>query len=172
MIWFTSDQHFHHDKIIGYCNRPFSRTRDMDNTIIHRYNSKVEDEDTVYFLGDLFDLQFGRNFHIVERVINKLKGNKHLILGSHDYLEPFEYVEAGFISVHTSLEVEGMILNHDPAVSCIDRDKIFLCGHVHTLFKTKVNVINVGVDVWNFYPVSLQEIMILKNSMKEERTSE
>ena len=172
MIFFTADSHFHHDKIIQYCNRPFKHTRDMDNTMLYRYNSRVTDDDEVYFIGDLFDLQLGKNLHIVERMINKLKGRKHLILGSHDYLKPFEYVDAGFTSVHTSLEVEGMILNHDPAVSCIDRSKVFLCGHVHTLFKTQLNVINVGVDMWNFFPVSLTQIVELRNNELKFEPSE
>ena len=163
MIFFTSDQHYHHDRIIEYCNRPFKHTRDMDNTILHRYNSRVTDDDVVYFIGDLFDLQLGKNLYIVERMINKLKGTKILILGSHDFLKPFEYVELGFQSVHTSLQVMDFILVHDPAVSCIDRSKPFLCGHVHTLFKVQKNVINVGVDVWNFFPVSLTQIVELRN---------
>ena len=130
----------------------------MDNTIIARYNSRVQDDDTVYFIGDLFDLQLGKNFSIVERLVNKLKGRKILILGSHDYLEPFKYVEAGFESVHTSLQVGEFILVHDPAVSCVNRNMTFLCGHVHDLFRVRLNVVNIGVDMWNFFPVSEEEI--------------
>jgi calcineurin-like phosphoesterase family protein len=166
MNWYTADQHYHHDKIIGYCKRPFPHTREMDNVILSRYNSRVQDGDTVYFLGDLFDLQLGKNFSIVERMINKLKGRKILILGSHDYLEPFKYVEAGFESVHTFLRVGDFGLVHDPAVSCVDRSMIFLCGHVHELFKVQKNVINVGVDVWNFFPVSEDQIMQIKDECK------
>jgi calcineurin-like phosphoesterase family protein len=138
----------------------------MDNTIVARYNSRVQDGDTVYILGDLFDLQLGKNFSIVERLVNKLKGRKILILGSHDYLKPFEYVEAGFESVHTFLQVGNFGLVHDPAVSCVNRSMIFLCGHVHDLFKVQMNVINVGVDVWNFFPVSEDQIMQIKDECK------
>ena len=165
MNWFTADPHYHHDKIIKYCKRPFLHTREMDNTMVARYNSRVQDDDTVYFIGDLFDLQLGKIFPIVEKMVNKLKGRKILILGSHDYLEPFKYVEAGFESVHTSLQVGEFILVHDPAVSCIDRTRVFLCGHVHELFKVQKNVINVGVDVWNFFPVSLPQIEELKKEL-------
>ena len=34
-----------------------------------------------------------------------------------------------------------------------------LCGHVHTKWKTIHHMINVGVDVWNFQPVSIVEIL-------------
>lgn len=158
MVYRRPTLNFHHDRVIEYCKRPFKHTREMDNTIIARYNSRVQDDDTVYFIGDLFDLQLGKNFSIVERLVNKLKGRKILILGSHDYLEPFKYVEAGFESVHTSLQVGEFILVHDPAVSCVNRNMTFLCGHVHDLFRVRLNVVNIGVDMWNFFPVSEEEI--------------
>ena len=130
--------------------------------MVARYNSVVHHNDTVYFIGDLFDLKLGKSQYLVEQMINRLKGRKILILGSHDYLKPFEYVELGFESVHTSLQVGEFVLVHDPAVSVVARSKVFLCGHVHTLFDIKENVINVGVDVHNFYPVSEEQIMKLK----------
>jgi calcineurin-like phosphoesterase family protein len=45
--------------------------------------------------------------------------------------------------------------------------KLNLVGHVHTLWKSRPDIkfgektilINVGVDVWDFYPVSLNEIL-------------
>jgi len=162
MIWYTADPHYHHDRIIEYCRRPFQHVREMDNVMLHRYNSRVQDGDTVYFIGDLFDLQLGKNFSIVEKMVNRLKGRKILILGSHDYLDPFKYIEAGFESAHTSLKVGEFVLVHDPAVSCVNRSMIFLCGHVHELFKVQMNVINVGVDVWDFFPVSEDQIMQIK----------
>lgn len=35
----------------------------------------------------------------------------------------------------------------------------FLCGHVHEAWRRKKNVINVGVDVWDFRPVTLKELI-------------
>ena len=48
-----------------------------------------------------------------------------------------------------------------------------LCGHVHRAWKTKEQKmqgynavsINVGVDVWNYYPVSLNEIIEVYNKV-------
>jgi calcineurin-like phosphoesterase family protein len=40
----------------------------------------------------------------------------------------------------------------------IDDGRWLLCGHVHNRWKKQGRSINVGVDVWNFYPVSLEEI--------------
>jgi len=158
MIWFTSDQHFYHDRIIEYCKRPFKDSIEMNNEIIKRYNSVVKDEDIVYHIGDFTLLDKEDNYRKISRIVSQLKGIKYLILGNHDDFRPFTCVKMGFVSVHTSLEKEGYVMVHDPAASCIDRNKTFLCGHIHELFKIQKNVYNVGVDVQNFYPVSIEQI--------------
>jgi calcineurin-like phosphoesterase family protein len=113
----------------------------------------------VYILGDL---TLEKDKEPIRRLLDKLNGKKHLILGNHDYLNPHVYVDIGFHSVHTSLEIEvngyPLCLVHDPALSQLDRTKYFLCGHIHDLFKKQKNCINVGVDVWDYYPVSIHQI--------------
>ena len=52
MIFFTSDQHFCHTKIITMCNRPFAGIDEMNGTLIANWNSAVSDADEVYILGD------------------------------------------------------------------------------------------------------------------------
>lgn len=161
-IWFTADWHIHHENIIRYCGRPFSNARHMMNVILKNYNRLVSEDDTIYFLGDL-TMQGAAYKNAIEQLVSKMKGQKHLILGNHDKLSPFDYVDIGFVSVHTALEIcpngHDFVLVHDPALSAVDRTRNFLCGHVHELFKRQKNVLNVGVDVWNFKPVSLGEVI-------------
>ena len=161
MIYFTADTHYGHGDIIPICKRPFKSINEMNKTMIRNYNSVVNEEDTCYFLGDFV---FPQNIELVKRTLSKLKGTKHLILGNHDNLKPFDYIEYGFTSVHTSFEIQlsnlKIILVHDPALSCIDRESTFLGGHVHDLFKEMQNFINVGVDVRKFSPISLTDIII------------
>lgn len=130
----------------------------MDKDLIYKYNEVVANNDTVYFLGDVSL----KKRDTVESVMSKLKGDKHLILGNHDLLKPFTYVELGFSTVHTYLEItcDGihLCLTHDPAISQINRAKTFLCGHIHDLFTIHRNCINVGVDVWGYRPVSFTQI--------------
>ena len=134
----------------------------MNKTIIKNHNELVSNDDTVYHIGD-FTMISPWDWSRIEKILDNLNGNHHLILGNHDRQKPFDLVEAGFISVHTSMELiyenRKFILIHDPAASCINRDIPFLCGHIHNLFKIQKNVINVGVDVWDFKPVSIETII-------------
>lgn len=156
MIYFTADEHYDDINIITYCNRPFKTVEDMNKRLIYKHNLTVNDDDTVYHIGD-FSLN-KHNLHIVKL----LKGKHHLILGNHDKLIPWEYVDKGFLTVHTTLEINteygNFILGHDPSLSIINKKWRFLCGHVHDLFVKIKNTVNVGVDVWSYKPVSLNEI--------------
>ena len=154
-MWFTSDQHFFHHNVLEYCKRPFKSAHEMNETIIANYNALVSPSDTVYMLGDLGILNSSA-LPKLESVIQRLNGNKHLILGNHDMYKPFTYVRMGFVSVHTSLEVEGFYLAHEPAVH---KSGPVLCGHVHEKWLRQANVVNVGVDVWDFKPVHLAELV-------------
>lgn len=157
--FYTADQHFGHENMIDYANRPFKRVGQMDHALIAKYREVVKPEDTVYFLGDLTirGPQYKAN---LEYIVDQLPGRKLLILGNHDRHDPFTYVEVGFESVHTSLDIGEYILVHDPAIATVMDDRKWLCGHVHTVFKMakKYTILNVGVDQWAFYPVSEVEV--------------
>lgn len=167
MIWFTADHHFSHDNIIKYTDRPFRNSREMDKELITRYNSVVGNNDTVFFLGD-FSLRPEHQYQWYRATLKKLKGNKILVLGNHDRLRPSGYVRAGFMSVHTRLHIKikgiRIVLTHDPAEANMFSDRIVLCGHIHNLFTLQKNAINVGVDRWDYYPVSWEQI---ENSVGE-----
>lgn len=47
--------------------------------------------------------------------------------------------------------------------------KWLLHGHVHCSWKTKGMMINVGVDVWDFKPVSMEQIMEIVKKMKKTK---
>lgn len=163
--WFTADPHFSHNNIIRYTDRPFKNHKEMDNVLIKNINDLVSPQDVVYYIGD-FSMLSGSRWQHIEKIVSKINGQKVLILGNHDALTPFKYIELGFHSVHTSLSIqlEGykFIMNHDPSAYCmIPKDCIFLCGHIHNLFKILPDkrTINVGVDVWDYKPVSLETII-------------
>jgi calcineurin-like phosphoesterase family protein len=79
-IWFCADLHHSHDKIVNICGRPCSIPQHEEWLIKEVFNKYVQKRDTVYILGDL---SFARKPD-ADRFIDRLNGNKFLILGNHD----------------------------------------------------------------------------------------
>lgn len=157
---FTADPHYFHKNIIKYCNRPFHDVPHMNHIMIERHNKVVGKDDDIYFLGDVAFC----SKHLLKEVLSQLNGKKHLIRGNHDELNPQEYIEIGFESVAPIMtlkleEVGAVCLAHDPSHSIMVREVPWLVGHLHDMFKQFGNCINVGVDVWDFYPVSEAQIV-------------
>lgn len=164
--YWTADEHYGHDMIIEHCKRPFKNNQLMTREIIKRHNSVVTEDDTVYHLGD-FAMAGPDRATYVEQLLRRLNGTHILILGNHDRITPMALVDVGFQSVHTSLSIEIgkylVVMAHDPSIWNVIADKkvLFLCGHIHNLFKSisEKQIINVGVDVWDFYPISFVQIL-------------
>jgi len=142
----------------------FHTINNMGRIIKDNINAVVTPTDILYIIGDLSWLK-SEHKHTLGKYLEKVNGTKHLILGNHDYMNAFDYEEIGVTSIHTSLIVNNRILCHDPAKSCVDRTKTWIVGHVHTLFKICRNCINVGVDVWDFKPVSETEVENMEKSL-------
>lgn len=170
--WFTADHHFSHANVIKYSNRPFASVEEMDEAMVQRYNSVVADDDLVYVLGD-----FSMSGSHIWRA-RQLKGRKILVPGNHDKChQRFKrwhesekmYTRAGFEQVlHGTVRCilsNGMdvYLNHFPYDNKDERfqqylphddgETYLLHGHVHTAFKARGRQLNVGVDVYDFFPV-------------------
>lgn len=172
-VFFTSDTHFGHTRIIEFCNRPFGSTEEMNEAMIANWNSVVGPDDHVFHLGD-FALGGAETW---KEVLPRLNGHIHLILGNHD-LKNFrqgyaEYFEEVTMQKYIQVNEKSVYLNHAP----------FLCyggtyreepvwqffGHVHSgprchgedsdrlqyLFGSQYDV---GVDNNEFKPVSFAEI--------------
>lgn len=164
MIWFTSDWHLDNENVIKYCQRPFKNKGRMNHAILSNYRNIVKESDTVYFIGDL-SFRGSDNLNWYINTFGKLPGTKHLILGNHDRLTVWQYEDAGFMTIHSSLHLEllDLYLVHDPAKTLVLKDKVWICGHLHNIVGKIIarNIFNVCVDVWDFKPVSLDSIMEL-----------
>jgi calcineurin-like phosphoesterase family protein len=175
-IWFTSDQHFGHDNIIKYCNRPFSSVDEMNRILIQNYNSVVNFDDTVYFIGDVGFMQVDQLLAILSR----LNGNKILIFGNHDKVIRGAYgaFSKVFGSMHEYLEVKAdkqkFILCHYPMLSWngSGRGNIMLHGHCHGTANyghiKDMKILDVGVDCHNYFPVSQDDVLRTMNKRKLE----
>lgn len=169
-LFSTADQHWHHARIIEYCQRPFSNVEEMDEKLITNWNNVVGDDDIVFHLGDF--AKGGSSEW--SRLLQRLKGKIYLILGNHDLKTigaSFSRLEGAAMQMIINVDGQRIYLNHYP----------FLCyggaypniwqlfAHVHTcpakagidfsrlsmLFPTQYDV---GVDNNNFTPVSYGQI--------------
>jgi len=163
-IWFTADEHYYHSNIIGKEafggrreGRPFKSVDQMNKTIIKNHNEVVAKEDVTYHLGDF---AFIRHWKDAAHILKSLNGRHILILGNHDFIPAFDFVEMGFESVHTSMKLGIWTLIHDPAVAGVLTEHKFIHGHTHGLgLRLGANSYCVSVEMHNYYPVPLTTIM-------------
>lgn len=193
MIFYTADTHFGHANIIKYCSRPFADTEEMDAALIERWNAVVQDTDDVFVLGDVILGNFKAGIEKVKQLKgNKflIPGNHDRIFsGEGRKALPYfpVYEEAGFhiLSEYTTLPVGAhmVLASHFPyAGDSQDKDRYvdrrpvnegewLLHGHVHEKWKINASrangkMINVGVDVWGFKPVSEDEILAIMDTVR------
>lgn len=177
-VWFTADTHFGHEGIIRHCNRPFSTVEEMDEALIEKWNSVVTKRDTVYHLGDV---GLGRDTHTLN-CVSRLNGRKILIWGNHDSVHPrhrkamarqqtwARFFVAQSMMAQVRIGGKDVLLSHFPyAGDHSDNDRFtqwrprnegtfLLHGHVHTEWILNEGMINVGVDVHGYRPISLDEV--------------
>lgn len=174
MIYFTSDLHMNNTNVIRYCNRPFADAAEMNEALIDNWNSVVTMEDDVWVLGDFI---MGQADTILD-ILPCLNGNTiHLVPGNHDTPKKMEiYAEYPRVKIEQNLsqfyyKEYLFLLCHYPIV-CNDYlhymlknnpKTITLFGHVHDVMPHKCfehgSAFNVGADVTNFTPVSIEQII-------------
>lgn len=176
MNFFTSDPHYGHEKIIGYCDRPFSDLLEMRHELVRRWNLLVKPSDTVYVLGD-FALYLRKAE--VEELLAELNGTKHLRKGNHDHRDTYKAVGWASTDGYSELGFSNgwnVHLLHDPnRVDLYNPDAvgIVLHGHLHggKGLRERPQVhphrvfLDVGVDVdfHDYSPISEPEIIHLIN---------
>jgi calcineurin-like phosphoesterase family protein len=173
--WFTSDTHFGHANIIRYCDRLFKSVEHMNDALIRNWNQRVKPADTVLVLGDFCFRNTpggkeGEGFlNRADFYASKLNGNKVFIRGSHDSNNS---LNTKITSLVINMCGHEMFCVHDPK-DAHGEYQINLVGHVHGYWKVKkmygINsyMVNVGVDVWKFMPVNMQEILARLQEFKK-----
>ncbi len=172
MIWFTSDLHFGHAKIIDLSARPFSSVERMNQELIKEINACVAPRDDLYILGD-FSWRIGREeaaalrSKIVCQRVHLLRGNhdKNWAIDKRGVPNPF-IVEPPI----AALKIDGreLVMSHYPMIEWqgMGHASIHLHGHIHAT--REYNELNrragllrydVGVDANGYRPVSCKQIM-------------
>lgn len=178
-LFFISDHHFAHARIIQYSARPFEHVKAMDRAMIQRWNDAVGPEDTVYHLGD-FTLS-GRK--AARKYFAQLHGHIKVLAQPwhHDckwlpealgpcaeltsasgfpvellppmvVLELEDYAEGG--------HAKALVLCHYPLASWDRRHygAWHLFGHCHGTHANGGKSFDIGVDCTDFTPWSLEQV--------------
>lgn len=162
-VFYTSDMHFGHERIVELCYRPYGSVEEMNDALVYNWNQMVAPADTVWVLGDVAIGSKGL------ANVSRLNGTKILVAGNHDSCwekhkrwrrAVREYMEAGFSIIHTEGYATGYALGsggekvnitHLPYRGTGDHTlteryseerleddgKTLLCGHVHEAWQTK-----------------------------------
>ena len=169
-VFFTSDTHFGHAGALSLYRRPFASVAEMNRAMMARWNETVGPDDEVWHLGD-FALRVTPAE--TEELLAALHGNKHLVAGNND--PPATTGLAAWASVEPYAEqvVAGtlVVLCHYPFRSWhgMAKGAVNLHGHSHGRMKQPLpRQFDVGVDVWDFRPVELDQIL---NSRRRTRAT-
>lgn len=197
--YFTADTHFNHEAIIKYCNRPFKDRFQMNEVLVDRINSRVKSDDLLYFLGDWCYKNKDENWKFWKDTINAniifVQGNHDIpnkvktdivqillrksgisINLIHDPIYANPYYELNLCGhVHEKFRFIDFESYYQRLSENIVDDKRWVSkrdwfvNKWKTADKTKTFIINVGVDVNNFYPFSFDEIMSIYSVWKNGR---
>ena len=156
--WFTADTHFGHANIIKYCNRPFADTAEMDGAMVANWNAVVQPDDDVWHLGDFAF----RSMKAPQSYLERLTGRKHLIWGNHDSQQARSAPGWTSSQAMAEITVDGvrLVLLHY-AMRVWPKShygSLHFYGHSHGNLPGDRQSCDVGVDCWDYRPVTLAEI--------------
>jgi len=176
---FYSDPHYGHRNISKYACRPFVSVHQMNEELITRYNDTVGENDFCLWFGDAYFMPK----EAAKTMLGRLNGRKAIIKGNHDKHSGRWFLGIGFSYVfegpiHLTIAGRAARASHYPYITTIKdmphhkyRDRypmpikgeILLHGHIHKSYKMYENQIHVGVDAWDYRPVSVKQIEDLIN---------
>lgn len=150
-IWFISDTHFGHTKIIPWAKRPFETVEEMDQCLADNWADRIGEPDLVYHLGDVTWTDHGL------RLFDKLPGTKRLILGNHDDAKKLASMVQK-IELFRRFREQGFICSHMPMFPEKGREPVNVHGHVHATDIDHPAYLNISVEKTDYRPLHLDEL--------------
>lgn len=157
-VYFISDLHLGHKNIMTFGQRHHDSMEDMHIAMLEQWNAKVrKHSDIVWVLGDVC-------MDIKEMYwLDKMNGEKRLILGNHDNFDWGVYAKhfSKVMAFHKAYK--GLVLTHIPIhpKEMENRNwEVNVHGHIHHKEKNILGdkYINVNVDIVGYAPLSLEEV--------------
>src|SRR4051794_35467534 len=156
-VFFTSDTHFGDHRVLNIRPRPFGSVSEMNETLIERWNGRVNSEDEVWHLGD-----FASSVKVAQALLARLNGRKHLVTGNIDS-RGLRDLNWASVQAYPELMLDGrmLVLCHYPfrTWNKMHRGSVNLHGHSHGRLTPLKQQFDVGVDAQGFQPVLLSELL-------------
>ncbi len=118
MRYYIADLHFYHENLNAHMDcRGFENAETMNEYMIAKWNGRVRENDEVVILGDF---SISPNGSEVNRILERLRGRKYLIIGNHDrrYLESRKFDRSHFEWIKDYEELRDnkrkVVLSHYP----------------------------------------------------------
>lgn len=173
-VFVTSDLHLNHRAVIKYGERPFKNVGEMNSRLLELYNDTVNDNDIVYFIGDVL---FYRGKNSIE-ILKEFKGDKRLVAGNHDF-QHLRHLIHYFNEVNTYREIKyrgnDIVMMHFPLASWNKGHygSYHLHGHIHSTREANMartdRRYDVGVEANDYRPVLLDDIIDLLSTRSVAR---
>jgi calcineurin-like phosphoesterase family protein len=158
-VFFTADTHFGHGGALGRFRRPFASVADMDEALIARWNETVGAGDEVWHLGDF---AYRVKPQRMAELLARLHGAKHLVPGNNDGGDTLAFPGWASVQPYVELVLDGvpLVLCHYPfrTWNGMYKGAWNLHGHSHGALAGLTRQVDVGVDVWDYRPVTLETI--------------
>jgi calcineurin-like phosphoesterase family protein len=159
-VFFTSDTHFGHGGALGLYHRPFASVALMNEALVAHWNETVGAADEIWHLGDFAIRQSAA---VVADLLARLHGQKHLVTGNNDVEATTGQPAWASVQPYAEMTVDGvfLVLCHYPFRSWrqMNKGSLDLHGHCHGRLKPQPRQFDVGVDTWDFRPVTLPQIL-------------
>lgn len=142
----------------------------MNETIISNWNNTVATNDIIYLLGDV---SFEKDKTKLDSMLSQLNGEKHIIWGNHDTMLRSTKWQHHFKSAADLCRIwvppesnngvgQGITLCHYALRTWQNSHwgEWSLHGHSHGTLPDDPHILScdIGVDVWNFTPVSMEQL--------------
>lgn len=183
-LFFTSDEHIDHQRIIELAGRPFVSLDEMKQTIITNHNKKVPNGRgylTVH-VGDWF----WHSMTMEEAIdyINQLHGRHAFLFGNHDeFIEKYRHHFATTLDFIVGENKAGgaKVFNCDKMSITVDhfahrvwqgshKGHGHVYGHSHNALPGLGRSFDIGVDGNNFTPWAIEEVVAKLRTLKPHHT--
>ena len=176
----TSDEHYGHENIIKYCNRPYATAHEGIDFMIARHNSVVPRNKNVVTLhaGDMFWNSLTQKE--AEDILYQLNGSHAFLYGNHDELmEESPWLRSQFLFCKGENKVGGAhIINHQNKKLLVShfahrvwershKGSYHVYGHSHQELPPSGFSFDIGVEGHDYRPWALEEIWDRMGTLKQ-----